>query len=73
MEMSVLNSKINSLPLQQQKALESYVDFLVFSTSSKIEQKKRPPLDFSKYETATHLWECDAQDFINGLRQDERF
>ena len=73
MEMSALNRKVNSLPLQQQRTLEAYVDFLLFSTSSKLERKKRTSLDFSKYETATHLWGCDAQDFINGLRQDERF
>ena len=33
----------------------------------------RVPLDFSKYDTATHVWNEDAQEFVNGIRRDDRF
>ncbi len=36
-------------------------------------KEQRTPLDFSKYDTATHVWNEDAQEFVNEMRQDDRF
>ncbi|MBP3710544.1 MAG: hypothetical protein J6I73_09120 [Treponema sp.] len=52
--------------------MESYIDFLVYKNSLS-SYAERKPLDFSKYDTATHLWNDDVQNFVNRLRQDERF
>lgn len=72
MNIAVLEKKVNSLTLQQQETIESYIDFLVFT--NKIEKEKiRKPLDFSKYNTSTHVWNEDAQDFVDRMRSDDRF
>ena len=38
-----------------------------------IAESRRKPLDFSKYDTATHLWNEDAQFFVDRMRADDRF
>ncbi|MBQ9239149.1 MAG: hypothetical protein IJ191_07550 [Treponema sp.] len=72
MDMAVLEKKVSSLSVHQQENVESYIDFLVYKNSLS-SYAGRKPLDFSKYGTATHLWNDDAQNFVNRLRQDERF
>lgn len=72
MNMAVLEKKISTLTLQQQKTIDSYIDFLIFQNENQI--KNAPiPLDFSKYNTQTHLWTEDAQDFVSRIRSDDRF
>lgn len=69
MNVAILEKKIGTLTLQQQKAIDSYIDFLIFQNENQ-PQNKRSQLNFSKYNTQTHLWTEDAQDFVNRMRSD---
>ncbi len=46
-----------------------FIQFLLENRAKEL----RVPLDFSKYDTATHVWNEDAQEFVNGIRRDDRF
>ena len=46
-----------------------FIQFLL----EKHSKDQRAPLDFSKYDTATHVWNEDSQEFVNGIRSDDRF
>lgn len=72
MNMAVLEKKISTLTLQQQKTIDSYIDFLIFQNENQT-KNVHTPLDFSKYNTQTHLWTEDAQDFVSRMRSDDRF
>ena len=54
MTLAVLEKKMSNLSAQQQQNVESYIDFLLFQNSSR-KQGARKPLDFSKYNTVTHV------------------
>lgn len=72
MTYAVLKKKMGSLTAWQQQNVESYIDFLLFQNQQGM-QKTREPLDFSKYKTATQIWNDDAQNVVNKLRSDDRF
>ncbi|MGN0738976.1 MAG: hypothetical protein ACI4LX_02270 [Treponema sp.] len=72
MNVTILEKKISTLTLQQQKTIDSYIDFLIFQNENQT-KNRRSHLDFSKYNTQTHLWSEDAQDFVNRMRSDDRF
>ena len=57
------------------EALREYEGQSLYITliPQKLVESKRKPLDFSKYNTATHLWNEDAQSFVNRMRADDRF
>ena len=73
MTATTLQTKINSLPPILQQNAESYIDFLLTKSNISLSKNARQPIDFSKYSTKTNLWSMDAQAFIKGLRNDERF
>lgn len=58
---------MSNLSTQQQQNVESYIDFLLFQ-NSRGKQGTRKPLDFSKYNTVTHVWVEDAQSVVDKLR-----
>ena len=70
MTYAVLEKKMDSLSALQQQNVESYIDFLLFQNQQKKRETKQP-LDFSKYETATHIWNADAQSVVNELRSND--
>ena len=72
MTYAVLAKKMGSLSALQQQNVESYIDFLLFQNQQEF-PKTREPLDFSKYETATQVWNADAQSVVNELRSNDRF
>lgn len=72
MTLAVLEKKMSNLSAQQQQNVESYIDFLLFQNSSR-KQGARKPLDFSKYNTVTHVWAEDAQNVVDKLRSNDRF
>ncbi|MBR5957177.1 MAG: hypothetical protein IKZ99_02310 [Salinivirgaceae bacterium] len=67
MTYAVLEKKMSSLTVEQQQNVESYVDFLL-SQNQQEKTGKKQPLDFSKYDTSTRIWNADAQSVINELR-----
>ena len=72
MTYAVLEKKIGSLTAMQQQNVESYIDFLLFQ-NQQATPKTRGSLDFSKYDTATQIWNADAQSVVNELRSNDRF
>lgn len=72
MDIAVLEKKVSNLTQEQQANIESYIDFLLQKNKDE-QQVPRKPLDFSKYDTATHIWHEDAQDFVKKARANDRF
>ena len=72
MNIALLERKVGSLSAVQQESVESYIDFLIYK-NEEYNPAPKMALDFSKYNTATHLWKEDAQEFVRGLRDGERF
>ncbi|MBQ9724839.1 MAG: hypothetical protein IJV56_05795 [Neisseriaceae bacterium] len=67
-----LQQKISHLPPVLRNSAENYIDFLLTQITDD-KQEENTHLDFSKYHTNTHLWNLDAQQFVQELRNEERF
>ncbi len=72
MDIEVLENKVCSLTEQQQASVASYIDFLIFQNENEIKTEKKP-LNFHKFDTSTHIWQEDAQLFVNRMRSHDRF
>ncbi len=72
MDMAVLEHKVSFLTAMQQESLLYYIDFLL-SQNTPQTHDKRKALDFSKYNTSTHVWNEDAQAVVDRMRSDDRF
>ena len=72
MDIAVLENKMNTLTEQQQLSVESYIEFLISQNFNQYKSEKKP-LDFSKYKTNTHIWNEDAQEYVNRMRSHDRF
>ena len=66
--LSELTKEAVSLPYEEQKELLDVIRISIHN----IEERRRMPLDFSKYDTATRVWNEDAQDFVNRQRANDR-
>ena len=67
MTYAILEKKMSGLTVEQLQNVESYVDFLL-SQNQREKTGKKQPLDFSKYDTSTRIWNADAQSVVNELR-----
>ena len=52
--------------------LKTASKFIQFLLENRMEESRKP-IDFSKYDTATHIWNEDAQEFVDGMRRNDRF
>ncbi len=72
MNIAVLEKKVSTLTAIQLQSVDSYIDFLLYQNEKDV-CNERKPLDFSKYDTSTHIWNEDAQNFVSRLRENDRF
>lgn len=64
-----VQSMLTRLSAEDLKTASKFIQFLLENRMEAL----RKPIDFSKYDTATHIWNEDAQEFVDGMRRDDRF
>ena len=64
-----VQSMLTKLSAEDLKTASKFIQFLLENRM----EESRKPIDFSKYDTATHIWNEDAQEFVDGMRRNDRF
>jgi hypothetical protein len=69
----IITEKVQQLPYNLQSEALRFIDYLIFTSKKEKNPEKETNIFDKYYGFAENFWEIDAQEYINLMRDDDRF